>query len=735
MAFLNSIFLWGTLAAIGVAVPIIIHLLNRYKHRQVDWAAMELLRKALTIRSRQVRLEDLIMLLLRCLAILLIALALARPTLTGNSGKWLGGEQQTSALIALDGSYSMGAREVTTRFEKAKDEARAVAKTLRPGDAVTLVLMGQTPRVLLNNAPFDPEEFEKTLNEKAMVKPEGLNLDGCLERVKALVGEMKGSSKECYVISDGQVATWGGVPGKSRQMLGEIGKSARIYFLPAGSGGTENLAITQFEHVSGPMRKGTVARYRAAVTNFGRQSVGGVAVRLLADGQGMDQRILREIKPNQTQAVDLFYRCEQGGNVRLAAELGPDALGVDNQAYAVAHVREQVRILCVDGEPSEQAYQGETDFLVKALLPRKNAAAASLVVERITPAELGLRRLSDFQVVFLANVGEIKTQTAKDLKAFVEQGGGLFVFLGDRVDAIDYNRRFAVDGVSLLPAELGEVMKVPANSAGIPIAPTKNGHPLAAVAASLPPELLKQARVNTFFAATPKKGSQIILTTAGQAPYPILMETTLGRGHVLLCTTTADKAWSEICINPLYPILLAETVTRLTAQQYETPFFVDQPLALAIPPELARGTVTIKAPAGNEAVVNVEKAQGQTMIHFGQTDQAGFYEIRTSPDAQPLLAAFNVDPRESAIGCLEKQAIGPAFSGLPVRVISQTEDLPQAIRTMRVGREMWKILLGLGLGLLALEAFLAHRFSKRMRGKTTLSPRSARELLASRAAA
>ena len=51
MGFLNSWALWSGLAAAGVAVPIIIHLLYRKHRRQTDWAAMELLRRALVIRS------------------------------------------------------------------------------------------------------------------------------------------------------------------------------------------------------------------------------------------------------------------------------------------------------------------------------------------------------------------------------------------------------------------------------------------------------------------------------------------------------------------------------------------------------------------------------------------------------------------------------------------------------------------------------------------------------------
>ena len=51
MSYLNSPLLWGILGGIGVAVPVIIHLLHQRHRRRTDWAAMELLRRALVVRS------------------------------------------------------------------------------------------------------------------------------------------------------------------------------------------------------------------------------------------------------------------------------------------------------------------------------------------------------------------------------------------------------------------------------------------------------------------------------------------------------------------------------------------------------------------------------------------------------------------------------------------------------------------------------------------------------------
>ena len=79
MSFLNSWPMWTGLAALGVAVPVLIHLWSRNQKFEIPWAAMELLKKAMIARSRKIQVEDYVLMVLRALALLLIAMALLRP--------------------------------------------------------------------------------------------------------------------------------------------------------------------------------------------------------------------------------------------------------------------------------------------------------------------------------------------------------------------------------------------------------------------------------------------------------------------------------------------------------------------------------------------------------------------------------------------------------------------------------------------------------------------------------
>src|SRR5687768_3103307 len=113
--FLNPVMLFGTAA---VSVPIIIHLLNKRKFDRVQWAAMRFLQTSVEQNQRRIELEDIILLILRCLLLLFLAFALARPTMQ-RAGGILGGTS-VNAVVVVDNSYSMGASDgVATRLELA----------------------------------------------------------------------------------------------------------------------------------------------------------------------------------------------------------------------------------------------------------------------------------------------------------------------------------------------------------------------------------------------------------------------------------------------------------------------------------------------------------------------------------------------------------------------------------------------------------------------------------------
>src|SRR5438067_7082673 len=104
MSFLAPYLLFGTLAA---GIPIALHFFYRGRFRNVPWAAMKFLLAALEQTSRRLKFQELLLLLLRVAIMLLLAFALARPTLrTAAAGRG----DAVDAVLVIDRSMSMSAR-------------------------------------------------------------------------------------------------------------------------------------------------------------------------------------------------------------------------------------------------------------------------------------------------------------------------------------------------------------------------------------------------------------------------------------------------------------------------------------------------------------------------------------------------------------------------------------------------------------------------------------------------
>jgi len=224
-----------------------------------------------------------------------------------------------------------------------------------------------------------------------------------------------------------------------------------------------------------------------------------------------------------------------------------------------------------------------------------------------------------------------------------------------------------------------------------------------------------ETRIRRFFRVAPGADGRSILKVAGAQPEaPLLLEKKIGRGKVLLFTSTADRAWNNLPAHPAYPILMHEAVTYLTTRAHERPFIVGEPLVVPLSQQSIETSVAFALPDGEELPVQVTEQEGRRVARCERTDLPGFYEMRAGDPRTPVVLAVNPESRESDVKALAAPDLAKALADLPVRVLAPGENLAAAIRESRIGRPLWQLLLALALAVLALEGYLARRFSRRM---------------------
>ena len=137
-SFLSPLFLAGAAAA---AVPLILHLLKREPEPRVKFAAVRLLKNAPVELTEKRRLRELLLLALRVAALVLLALAFARPFFA--SGAAIGSSGTT--IVAIDTSYSLSA---PGRIARARELARAAVARAPAGDRIGVLTFSDVADVV-----------------------------------------------------------------------------------------------------------------------------------------------------------------------------------------------------------------------------------------------------------------------------------------------------------------------------------------------------------------------------------------------------------------------------------------------------------------------------------------------------------------------------------------------------------------------------------------------------------
>src|SRR3954469_12366002 len=140
MNFLAPAFLAGLAA---IAVPVIIHLINRERKVVVEFPSLMFLQRIPYRSVRRQKIRHLLLLILRCLAVALLVAAFARPFFQKRQNA-ISTTGAREVVILLDRSSSMGYAD---RWSKAKDAAKKIVNGLSTGDHATLVLFANDASV------------------------------------------------------------------------------------------------------------------------------------------------------------------------------------------------------------------------------------------------------------------------------------------------------------------------------------------------------------------------------------------------------------------------------------------------------------------------------------------------------------------------------------------------------------------------------------------------------------
>jgi hypothetical protein len=711
MTFLSAGLLGGLLLA---TVPIIIHILNRRRFQVIDWPPMKYLKLTLKKNRKRIRIEQMILLAMRVLAVVLLILAVARPVISqGSLSKLMPGKARVSRVIVIDDSLSMGYTTAgRTAFEMAQQAASEVIKNAGGQDALTLVVTSAPERPLVKEASMQDGAKYAGMVAGLRVTDTANHWGETLEAVRTALGAATFSNKEVVILTDLRASGWGGGKGDedvTRAANELAAERVPVRIIDVGDRRTENVALTNFELEDAIPLPDQPMHLMATIENKSASAVENGQAILSVDGDNRPV-LLPTLTGGGTTEVPLTVTVTSPGAHTLALSLAKDALPADGTRYLAVTVRPTVSVLLVDGAPSAQAFESETDFLALAY----SVGARPWNAQRV--GELDVRHLLSGasgipDVVVLANVPSLTGEQVSGLEKLVEKGMGLMIFTGDQVDAEAWNGRVYRGGKGLLPARLDRVAETP--TGGIAIEKDAQS-PLAAMGKLLPAAL---ARVRTRQYTTVEGGGAVlgegvsVLARWNNAENPpAVMEKVFGKGRVLLFTTTAGKKWTDWPLDPTYVLGMRSAALGIARSQ-ELGGSVEAGEKLRLTFEAGKSVLDPHVTTGESKTpesVEVETVNGGgTNVTYEKTVRAGIYTVSWRDEkSKPMSAQFAVNPpvAESALEPLTEAQLAGLMGNL--KPVVQRYDV-KGIGADVPPRELWRPLATILLFLMAAEAAFA----------------------------
>jgi len=711
---------WLLAGLLAAGIPILIHLLHKRKFIETDWAAMKFLLLATKKYSRRVRFEQLLVLLVRCLILLLLAIAFSRPYWSVQ-GAFFESAAPVHRILVIDTSFSMRWNgEEQSIFEEARELARSQVSASNPGDAFQLIQISNSSPQALISRPSRQQAY--VLEEIARMQPtaEYGNVGQALQTALEFLGQAQElAQKEVIVISDFQAQSWAPLQtdqesARVRSLMEAISKKSTLTLKDIGLAEEANLAVIDFSSKSVFATLNQPVRLGVTLHNFGLLNQEDVNLQLFVDDQLVNQKLVKLPANADTQA-EFTHQFTRVGDHRLEVRLAEDQLPLDNRRWIIMPVKKEINVLLVNGRQSGESMGRATDYLELALSPslKEQPWQGMIKPHVISEGELANTELSLYDAVVICDVA-LFTENERDLlKGYVQRGGGLIISLGEQVNAENYNQTLFQPDAGLLPLKLlnrrGDAQK---HTTLFEFDPLKYQHPIIEIFKGNPDAGLETTHLYEYFQAEilPDPNTRLILNY--DTNDPAIVESSLGRGKVILITTSLDRRWGTWSIWPSFPPMMNELVLYVSTGKWEKrEALVGQPLEImALENQLTLSPRMIAPDQEEFPLQSVLDTNTETRtITFNQTFQSGIYELdwgKTS--SEKTFYAVNVSPRESDLKHIGPQVIPPQYFRSQSSTPTLLNEL-SADRNTHTG--LSENLLFTVLALIVVELLLLWRFS------------------------
>ncbi|MBL8028384.1 MAG: BatA domain-containing protein [Fibrobacteres bacterium] len=667
MTFLNAL-IWPILAI--ALIPLAVHIINKKRPAEKRFAAFDFLLKVDKITRKRIRFQSLLLFIIRTLILLLAAAAALQPVI--NSGFWK--EKRKSGRIAaiVDPSLSMRIKAGSENgFRAGLTFVGNHAQREGVKEIVLFVSGRETVRIKLNG--YAGEFAEKS----AGIEP-GFTSGAMLPSIKEALKLVLSGEKvdRLFIVSDFCDHAWSDLsdslfaPFNIPVVLCNTADSLSV------NRGITSLAVEERSDGVG---------VRVGITNSSPVPLTDWPVSLfLGEKPVMNAFITQDGGADISRLLLLSgYDKTEPGFVKQES----DSLGEDDLRYFVYKPQRSVKMLIVDGDQSAHFTDAESYYFERAVSTDEMVSAKVISPGLLTESELNKHDLLCL-LNYVPDDGLSKVITGR-----VENGMGLFVSLGNKVDAEQFNLHLTKATGALLREKKAGFGRDYAETEALAL-------PVAQHQAVASMNELKDAGNYLFtnlFLLEPmveRNAETLLRLRSGD---PLLLVRNHGKGRTALFLSTADMSWNNFPMRPFF-VPFVKGISRYLSGREQInggdSLFCGDSVTFA-----SKGTmVLIDDPSGNRFTSPV---QNGTAL-FYNTDLPGCYRLHDEGEVREF--CVNVPPSESRLEPLGKDKLNSITAGSISAMVHvrYTEDAE-----VNLPKPIWYYLLFAVILLMIAEALIA----------------------------
>lgn len=673
MAFAYPAFLWALAALV---IPVLIHLFQLRRFKRIDFPNVHLLAEVSQQTRARKKVQHLLVLLARLLAVAALVLAFAQPYLVSSSSRAVG---ERAVSIHVDDSHSMDG-------EGPQGRALDVA---RKGAGEVIMQQGPTAQFQVLTGRFDGREQLLVGRDEALeavsktaAGPYTRSLSQVMLRQREALSRSDAPVKRAYVLTDLQrtitdVETWTG------------DSTIETFIVPVQPVPRANLSIDSVWFQSPVRRKGQRETLFVRISNRGEQELINVPLRLNLNGQ---QRALGTFTLTGGATVDttLRFTNERSGHHWGEVVLDDAPIRFDDHLFVAYTVLDRLNVLLIGGADS-----GSDADVARVFEDDSTHSFTAMDLRAVDPSVIAGQDL-----IIVNGLPEVTSGLGQALAGFIEAGGSVVLFppanLGPKGHADLFTR-------------IGASATVHTDTATVKVDRIDLEKPFYRdIFSNMPRNVdLPQARERWDLRVPP--GSDALLRMQDGSVY--LSGVDRGKGTYYLCGAPLSAAGGNFTRHGLFAatLLRMAELSRPSGPLYHTvggstllPMEGFDPAAEQVPHLLG--------PEGLDLIPEVRRIGGTTHLVLHDQDLPdGPYAVTLEGDTVRMVA-LNLDRKESDLALYSPEEVREVLERNGIKHVMVLEggsdDLSLRLAGMEQGHKLWRWFIALTLLFLLSEALL-----------------------------